>query len=42
LPDLAHDFAEAGTTAGAGVLAGVAIVGGLLAGGFEPSGQIAR
>lgn len=42
LPDLADDFAEAGKTAGAGVLAGVAIVGGLLAGGFEPSGQIAR
>ena len=42
LPDLGHDLAEAGKTAGAGVLAGVAIIGGLLAGGVTPSGQIAR
>jgi hypothetical protein len=42
LPDLGHDLAEAGTTAGAGVLAGVAIIGGLIAGGVTPSGQIAR
>jgi hypothetical protein len=42
LPDLGHDLAEAGKTAGAGVLAGVAIIGGLIAGGVTPSGQIAR
>jgi hypothetical protein len=42
LPDLSHDLAEAGKTAGAGLLAGVAIIGGLLAGGVTPSGQIAR
>jgi hypothetical protein len=42
LPDLGHDLAEAGKTAGAGVLAGVVIIGGLLTGGVTPSGQIAR
>jgi len=42
LPELRHDLAEAGKTAGVGVLAGVAIIGGLLAGGVTPSGQIAR
>jgi hypothetical protein len=42
LPDVGRDLAEAGKTAGAGVLAGVAIIGGLLAGGVTPSGQIAR
>jgi hypothetical protein len=42
LPDLAHDLAEAGTTAGAGALAGIDIIGGLIAGGVTPSGQIAR
>lgn len=42
LPDLAHDLAEAGKTAGAGVLAGIAILGGLIAGGVTPGGQIAR
>jgi hypothetical protein len=39
---LAHDLAEAGKTAGAGVLAGVAIIGGLLGSGVTSSGQIAR
>jgi hypothetical protein len=42
LPDLAHDLAEAGKTAGEGVLIGAAILGGLIAGGATPSGQIAR
>ncbi|CCK58288.1 hypothetical protein [Mycobacterium canetti] len=42
LPDLAHDLAEAGKAAGAGVLAGIAIIGGLIAGGLTPGGQIAR
>jgi hypothetical protein len=42
LPELGHDLAEAGKTAGAGVLAGAAIIGGLVAGGVTPSGQIAR
>jgi hypothetical protein len=42
LPDLAHDLAEAGKTAGAGVLAGVAIIGGIVAGELSSSGQIAR
>ncbi|MGY4653757.1 WXG100 family type VII secretion target [Mycobacterium sp. URHB0021] len=42
LPDLGHDLAEASKTAGAGVLAGVVIIGGLLTGGVTPSGQIAR
>jgi len=42
LPDLGRDLAEAGKTAGAGVLAGVAIIGGLLGVGVTPSGQIAR
>jgi hypothetical protein len=42
LPDLGHGFAEAGKTAGAGVLAGVVIIGGLLTGGVTSSGQIAR
>ena len=42
LPDLGDDIIEAGRTAGAGVLAGVAIIGGLLAEGLTPSGQLAR
>ncbi|HZE15215.1 MAG TPA: hypothetical protein VE197_05585 [Mycobacterium sp.] len=41
-PDLAHDLAEAGKKAGAGLLAGAAVIGGLLAGGVTSSGQIAR
>lgn len=42
LPDLGHDLAEAGKSAGAGVLAGIAIVGGLLSGGMPSSGQTSR
>lgn len=42
LPELGHDLAEAGKVAGAGVLAGIAIIGGMIAGGVTPSGQIAR
>jgi hypothetical protein len=42
LPDLAHDLAEAGKDAGGGVLAGIAIIGGVIAGGVTSSGQIAR
>ena len=42
LPDLGHDLAEAGKTAGEGLLAGIAVIGGLLATGVTPSGQIAR
>ncbi len=41
-PDLTHDLAEAGKTAGAGVLAGIAIVGGIMSGGLTPGGQLAR
>jgi hypothetical protein len=42
LPEIRHDLAEAGRTAGAGVLAGLAVVGGLIASELTPSGQIAR
>jgi hypothetical protein len=42
LPELARDLAEAGKKAGAGVLAGIAIVGGLVGSGVTSSGQIAR
>jgi hypothetical protein len=42
LPDLGHNLAEAGKAAGAGVLAGIAIIGGLLSGGVPSSGQISR
>src|SRR4029077_11106485 len=42
VPDLAHNLAEAGKTAGATVLAGVAIIGSIIAGEVSPSGQIAR
>ncbi len=42
LPDLGHGLAEAGETVGAGVVAGVVIVGGLIADVLTPSGQIAR
>ncbi len=42
LPELGHDLAEAGKTGGAIVLGGIAIIGGLIAGGVTPSGQIAR
>lgn len=42
LPEFSHDLAEASKTAGAGVLAGIAIIGGLIASGVTSSGQIAR
>jgi hypothetical protein len=42
LPELAHDLAEAGKVAGAGALAGVAIIGGLIASEVTPGGQIAQ
>lgn len=42
LPNLAHDLAEGGKVAGSAALAGVALLGALLAGGLNPSGQIAR
>jgi hypothetical protein len=42
LPQLAHDLAEAGKKAGAGVLTGIAIIGGVIAGGVTSNGQIAR
>lgn len=42
LPNLAHDLAEGGKVAGSAVLAGVALLGALLAGGLDPSGQIGR
>jgi hypothetical protein len=42
LPELAHDLAEAGKTAGAGVLAGIAIIGGLMSSGIMPGGPITR
>jgi hypothetical protein len=42
LPELAHDLAEAGKTAAAGALAGIAIIGGLMGSGITPSGHIAR
>ncbi|PJE11848.1 hypothetical protein [Mycobacterium sp.] len=41
-PNLAHDLAEAGKTAGAGVLAGIAVIGGIMSGGLTPGGQLAR
>lgn len=39
LPDLGHDLAEVGKTAGAGVLAGIAIIGGFVVSGVSPGGQ---
>jgi hypothetical protein len=42
LPELAHDLAEAGKVAGAGALAGIAIVGGLIASEVTPGGPTAR
>ena len=42
LPDLGSDLVEVGKTAGAGVLAGVVVIGGLIAGGVTPSGQVSR
>jgi hypothetical protein len=42
LPGLGHDLAQAGKTAAAGTLAGIAIIGGLLAVGVTLDGQLAR
>jgi hypothetical protein len=42
LSEIGDDLAEAGRTAGAGLLTGIAIVGGLVATELTPSGQIAR
>jgi|GEM_PF-1701788 len=42
LPNLGHDLAEAGKTAGEGILAGVIIIGGLLASGVTSSGQVSQ
>ncbi|PBD13786.1 hypothetical protein BI295_07650, partial [Mycobacterium avium subsp. hominissuis] len=42
LPDFAHDLADAGKKAGEGLLAGIVILGSILAGGASPGGQFAR
>ncbi|ETB02703.1 hypothetical protein P863_24820 [Mycobacterium avium subsp. silvaticum ATCC 49884] len=42
LSDFAHDLADAGKKAGEGLLAGIVILGSILAGGASPGGQFAR